>query len=198
MEELHKLARRNYPRRKFNVKGLDETWQSDLIEMQPYAPKNKGIKYRLTVIGVLSKFAWAVPVKRKTAQDVTAAMGSVLQQGRVPSNLQTDKGKEFYNANFQNLMSRYHRNHYSTYSNLKASEIFTMNRVMPTSPVTYKLKDYQDKPIADGFYEEELLETKYADVYLVKEVLKQRGDRAYVKWLGFDSSHNSWIDKSDL
>ena len=299
VEELHKPARRNYPRRKFNVRGLDETWQADLVEMQPYARENRGIKYLLTVIDVLSKFAWAVPVKRKTAQDVTAAMDSVLQQGRVPSNLQTDKGKEFYNASFQNLMSRYHINHYSTYSNLKASiverfnrtlknrmwlkfslrgtykwldilqdlvaayndtkhrtigmkpkdvnaanvetlmqrfsqnnrrrrkvpkfkigdkvrvsknkhvfekgytpnwttEIFTVNRVMPTSPVTYKLKDYQDKPIAGGFYEEELLETKYPDVYLVEKVLKKRGDRAYVKWLGFDSSHNSWIDKSDL
>ena len=76
--------------------------------------------------------------------------------------------------------------------------IFNVNRVMPTSPVTYKLKDYQDKPIAGGFYEEELLESKYPDVYLVEKVLKKRGDRAYVKWLGFDSSHNSWIDKSDL
>ena len=36
---------------------------------------------------------------------------SELQQDRVPSNLQTDQGKEFYNANFQNLMSRYHINH---------------------------------------------------------------------------------------
>ena len=69
---------------------------------------------------------------------------------------------------------------------------------MQTSPVTYKLKDYQDKPIAGGFYEEKLLETKYPGVYLLERVLKKRGDRAYVKWLGFDSSHNSWIDKSDL
>ena len=95
VEELHKPARRNYPRRKFNVRGLDETWQADLVEMQPYARENRGIKYLLTVIDVLSKFAWAVPVKRKTAQDVTTAMDSLLQQGRVPSNLQTDKGKEF-------------------------------------------------------------------------------------------------------
>ena len=95
--------------------------------MQPYARENRDIKYLLTVIDALSKFAWAVPVMRKTAQDVTAAMDSVLQQGRVPSNLQTDKGKEFYNGSFQNLMLRYHINHYSTYSNLKASIVERFN-----------------------------------------------------------------------
>ena len=130
VKELHKPARRNYPRRKFNVRGLDETWKADLVEMQPYARENRGIKYLLTVIDELSEFAWAVPVKRKTAQDVTAAINSVLQQGRVPSNLQKDKGKEFYNASFQNLMSCYHINHYSTYSNLKASIVERFNRTL--------------------------------------------------------------------
>ena len=78
------------------------------------------------------------------------------------------------------------------------TEIFTVNRVKQTSPVTYKLKDYQDEPSAGDLYEEELLETEYPDVYLVEKVLKKRGDRAYVKWLGFDSSHNCWTDKPDL
>lgn len=296
VEELHKPARRNYPRRKFDVRGLDETWQADLVEMQPYARENRGVRYLLTIIDVLSKFAWAVPVKRKTGNDVTAAMELVLRQGRVPRNLQTDRGREFYNASFRSLMSRYRINHYSTYSNLKASiverfnrtlknkmwlqfslrgsykwldilpdlvatynsskhrtigmkpnevadaetlllqprdcqkrkapkfrigdkvrvsknkhvfekgytpnwttEIFTVSRVMEsTVPVTYRLKDYRDKPIAGGFYEEELLRVKYPDMYLVEKVLRKRGDRVYVKWLGFDSSHNSWINKTDL
>jgi len=35
VEELHKAARRIYPRRKFDVRGLDETWQAHLGEMQP-------------------------------------------------------------------------------------------------------------------------------------------------------------------
>lgn len=303
VEELHKPARRNYPRRKFEVRGLDETWQADLVEMQSYARENRGVRYLLTIIDALSKFAWAVPVKRKTGNDVAAAMELVLRRGRVPTNLQTDQGKEFYNSSFKSLMSRYHINHYSTYSNLKASiverfnrtlknkmwlqfslrgsykwldiltdlmaaynaskhrtigmkpnevtaviaetllqqqkqqqtssrnrsrlpkfrlgdkvrvsknkhvfekgytpnwttEIFKVWRVVAsTVPVTYKLKDYQDKPIAGGFYEEELLRAEYPDMYLVERVLKKRGNKIYVKWLGFDSSHNSWINKTDL
>ena len=84
VEELHKPARRNYPRRSFDVRGLDETWQADLVEMQPYAKENKGYRYMLTIIDVFSKFAWAIPVKRKTGEEVSAAMKSVLRQGRIP------------------------------------------------------------------------------------------------------------------
>ncbi|XP_031777505.1 uncharacterized protein LOC103318167 [Nasonia vitripennis] len=79
-----------------------------------------------------------------------------------------------------------------------STEVFTITRVSPTKPYTYHLKDYQDKPIAGGFYEEELLKTKYPDVYLIEKVLRKSGDRVYVKWLGFDDTHNSWINKNDM
>ncbi|XP_008213805.1 uncharacterized protein LOC103317460 [Nasonia vitripennis] len=72
-----------------------------------------------------------------------------------------------------------------------STEIFTVSHVIPNNPVTYKLKDYRDEPIAGGFYEQELSKTKYPDVYLVEKVLKRRGNQVYVKWLGFDSIHNS-------
>jgi len=130
VEELHKPARRNYPRRKFDIRGLDETWQADLVEMQPYSRENQGIRYLLTVIDVFSKYAWAIPVKRKTGEDVATAMKSVLKKGRVPQNLQVDRGKEFYNTNFQNLMEKYRINMYSTYSNLKASIYERFNRTL--------------------------------------------------------------------
>ncbi|XP_053597492.1 uncharacterized protein LOC128668451 [Microplitis demolitor] len=71
-------------------------------------------------------------------------------------------------------------------------------RVQKTNPTTYKLVDYQDKPIEGGFYAEELSKVKYPDVYLVEKIEKIRGNELYVKWLGFDSSHNGWIEKSDL
>lgn len=42
VEELHKPARRIYPRRKVVLKGLNDLWQIDLVEMLPYARENKG------------------------------------------------------------------------------------------------------------------------------------------------------------
>ncbi|XP_043465747.1 uncharacterized protein LOC122500740 [Leptopilina heterotoma] len=73
------------------------------------------------------------------------------------------------------------------------TEIFTNSQVKSTKPVTYKLKDYQDQPIEGGFYEEEISKVKYSDIYLIEKVLKNRRDEVFVKWLGFDNSHNSWI-----
>lgn len=132
-EELHKPARRNYPRRKFEMRDIDETWQADLVEMQPYARENQGYRYLLTVIDVFSKFAWAQPVRRKTGQDVTSAMETILKQGRIPTKLHTDNGKEFYNSIFQSLMEKHKIKLYSTYSNLKASIIERFNRTLKTN-----------------------------------------------------------------
>lgn len=41
VKELHKPARRNYSRRKFDIRAIDETWQADLVEMNTYAKKIK-------------------------------------------------------------------------------------------------------------------------------------------------------------
>ncbi|XP_015594155.1 uncharacterized protein LOC107267236 [Cephus cinctus] len=77
-------------------------------------------------------------------------------------------------------------------------EIFTVSRVKNTDPVTYNLKDYQDHTIESGFYEHEHTSVEYPDIYLMEKILRKRGNKLFVKWLGFDGSHNSWIDKSDL
>ena len=130
VEELHKPARRNYPRRKYDIRGLDETWQADLVEIQPYSRENKGYKYLLTVIDVFSKFAWAIPILNETGENVSIAMKSILSKGRKPKNLHTNQDKEFYNAKFQSLMQKYKINLYSTYSNLKASICERFNRTL--------------------------------------------------------------------
>ncbi|XP_024882997.1 uncharacterized protein LOC112461831, partial [Temnothorax curvispinosus] len=63
---------------------------------------------------------------------------------------------------------------------------------------TYLLEDYRGKSIAGAFYEHELHRVAYPDTYLVEKVLRRRGDEVYVKWLGFDGSHNSWIHKDNV
>jgi len=76
-------------------------------------------------------------------------------------------------------------------------EIFKIDKVLQTSPITYLLKDYNNGDITGAFYEEELQRVKYPDIYLIEKILKRQGNRMYVKWLGFDSSHNSWISKDN-
>jgi len=131
VEELHKPARRNFIRRRVIIKGYDDLWQADLVEMGNYEKKNNGYRFLLTVIDTFSKYAWAIPIKNKTAESVTNAMKSVFEESkRYPKNLQTDDGKEFFNNIFKNLMKKYQINHYSTFSSLKASIVERFNRTL--------------------------------------------------------------------
>jgi len=57
VEELHAPARRNFPRRRVIVRGYDDLWQADIVEMRAYSSFNRGYHYILTVIDVLSKYA---------------------------------------------------------------------------------------------------------------------------------------------
>ncbi|KAL6416965.1 hypothetical protein ACFW04_014759 [Cataglyphis niger] len=78
------------------------------------------------------------------------------------------------------------------------TEVFKIVKVQRTNPVTYLLEDYRRKPIAGAFYEHELRRANYPDVYLVEKVLRRRSDKVWVKWLGFDGSHNSWMHKDNV
>ena len=77
---------------------------------------------------MLSKYAWAVPVKNKTGVAVTEALEKILRQsGRKPLRLQTDAGKEFYNAPFKRLLEKEDIHHFSTHGDAKASIIERFN-----------------------------------------------------------------------
>src|SRR5215468_11628681 len=97
--ELHKPARKSFPRRKVKILGIGDLLQADLVEMIPYSKENKGYKYLLTLIDCFSKKAYAAPVKDKTAKNVKSAMESILPDN--VKNLQTDEGKEFFNKDFE-------------------------------------------------------------------------------------------------
>lgn len=74
------------------------------------------------------------------------------------------------------------------------TELFKIVKINITNPTTYVLEDLNGQPIRGSFYEAELQKTNQPDVYLVEKILRRKGGKVYVKWLGFDSSHNSWID----
>ncbi|XP_070169701.1 uncharacterized protein [Polyergus mexicanus] len=61
------------------------------------------------------------------------------------------------------------------------TEIFRITKIQRTNPITYLLKNSRGELIAGGFYEHELLRVGDPDVYLVKKVLRRRGDEVYVK-----------------
>ena len=59
------------------------------------------------------------------------------------------------------------------------------------------IRDLNGEPIAESFYEKELQKTNQKE-FRIEKVIKRKCDKLYVKWKGYDSSFNSWIDKKDL
>ncbi len=134
VQELHRPARKNFPRRNTVLKGIYDLYQSDLVEMIPHSKKNRGYKYILTVINCFSKMAYAHPLKTKTGREISDAMNIILKRNRLKfKHLQTDKGKEYYNKSFSTLMKNYNINHYSTNSEKKAAIIERFNRTLKSA-----------------------------------------------------------------
>ena len=103
--------------------------------------------------------------------DVTAAntnrLKKVYQQRLPPRQI-----KPKFKVGDKVRVSKYKHVFQKGYTPSFTTEIFTIDEVKPTIPITYRLKDYQDQPIQGGFYQEELTAAKYTDVYLIEKVLK--------------------------
>ena len=128
---LHKPPRRRFPTVPVIVGGLDDQWVADLVEVQPLAKYNRGIRYLLMVLDVLSKYAWVQPLKDKTGVALVHAFDKILKQGRRhPNRLQTDRGKEFYNRTFQRWLDEQGIQHFSTEGDAKASVVERFNRTL--------------------------------------------------------------------
>ena len=63
--------------------------------------------------------------------------------------------------------------------------------VKNTVPWTYFIKG---KEILGTFYKKKLQKTNQKE-FRVEKVIKRKGNKLYVKYKGYDSSFNSWIDK---
>lgn len=75
------------------------------------------------------------------------------------------------------------------------TEIFRIRKIQQTTPITYLLVDYSGENINGTFYAEELKITKDSKLYLIERIIRKKGNKVYVKWLGFGPEHNSWIKK---
>ena len=128
--ELHKPIRRNFTRRRVIVNNIDEIWAADLVEMQQFSKWNKGNRYLLTTIDVFSKYGWIVPLKDKKGETITKAFQSIFKEGRKPKYLWTDKGSEFYNKHFEDLLNKHNITLYSTENEEKSSVVERWNRTI--------------------------------------------------------------------
>ena len=72
-----------------------------------------------------------------------------------------------------------------------------IKEVKNTVPWTCVINDLNGEEIIGTVYEKEQQKTNQKE-FRIEKVIKRKDDKLYVKWKGYDSSFNSWIDKKDL
>ena len=116
------------------VNRIDKIWAADLVEMQAFSKFNRGVRYLLTVIDVLSKYGWLLPLKDKTGKSVADAFKETFKKSkRKPEKLRTDKSREFYNKHVNELGVEF----YSTENEEKSSVVERWNRTMKQKMFKY-------------------------------------------------------------
>jgi hypothetical protein len=127
---MHKPTRIRFPRRRTYAKGIDDLFQIDLIDMSSLSTYNSAYRYILMCIDVFSKYAWAVPLKTKTGREVSDAMESILEE-RQCALMQGDKGTEWLNSTFQQMIKRRGIKFYTSENeDIKASVVERLNRTI--------------------------------------------------------------------
>jgi hypothetical protein len=118
---LHKTYRKPSVYRRVLTSFVDDQWQADLLELREFSDVNKGFNYVLCVIDCFSKYAWVVSLKTKTGLETRNAFAKIFELGRIPSKLQVDEGREFYNENVKKLLEDHKIQFFSTHAGQKAS-----------------------------------------------------------------------------
>ena len=80
-----------------------------------------------------------------------------------------------------------------------SEEVFTVDKIQYTNPITYKLKDLRGEDIQGSFYELELLKAEQ-EVFRIDKVIRRdyKKKQALVSWKGYSDDFNTWIPMKDL
>ena len=77
-----------------------------------------------------------------------------------------------------------------------SEEFFVVSKIRNTVPWAYVINDLNGEEIIGTFYEKELQKTNQKE-FRTEKVIKRKVDKLYVKWKGYSSLFNSWIDKKN-
>ena len=142
-EIYSKPPKKNYATNKTDVYHFDDIWSLDILDLKDYGPgNNRGYRYVLVIIDNFSKFGWTIPLKNKKALTIKDSFENILiNSNRKPDLVESDRGKQFYNNIFQDLLNKNDINLYSRNSSYGAVFAERFNRTirdLPKKPVFEK------------------------------------------------------------
>ena len=90
-------------------------------------------------------------------------------------------------------------NNFEIFKNLTKTGTETYTNVLfakrkNTVPWTYVIGDLKGEEIVGTFYKNELQKTNQKN-FRTEKIIKRKGNKLYVKWKGYNSSFDCWIDK---
>ena len=120
---LFKPRRVNFKRSRFIPTGFLSDLHVDLGDFQKLSSKNKGYRYLLVGVDVLSKRMFTSPVKTKKPADMIIAFDELFKQmPHLPSRIFSDRGLEFEAKDMrQYFKDKFIMKHKSTNSDVKAA-----------------------------------------------------------------------------
>ena len=75
-----------------------------------------------------------------------------------------------------------------------SEEVYVIQKVKNTVPWTYVINDLNEEEIVGTFFENKLQKINQKE-FRIEKLMKRKGDKLYVKWEGYNSLLNSWVDK---
>ena len=78
-----------------------------------------------------------------------------------------------------------------------SEQVYVIKEIENTVSRTYVINDLNGEEIIGTFYKKELQKTSQEE-FRIEKLVKRKGDELYVKWKGYDSRFNTWINKKDL
>lgn len=81
-------------------------------------------------------------------------------------------------------------------------ELFYIEKILQTSPITYRIRDWKGESIRGSFYKDELQKVREPSEYKIEKILRRKKVRGkwmvLVKWIGYSEEFNQWIPESDV
>ncbi|GFX55678.1 putative uncharacterized transposon-derived protein F54H12.3 [Trichonephila clavipes] len=133
---LHKPIRKKFQTNHVLVYSINQQWQADLVDLSSLQKHNHGFRYILTCIDILSKYAWAIPLKIKRGTYIVKTFKTIFSMRKLKF-LQTDAGTEFTNKTFQKFLKQEDVRFFTKHNNTKASVIERFNRTLKTKMWKY-------------------------------------------------------------
>ena len=108
-------------------------------------------------------------------------------------DLESDNRKPAFKVGDRVRISKYKRKTFDKgYTPNWTEEVFVVDGVQWTNPITYKIRDLNGELIKGTFYREE------QEIYRIEKVIRKTKDKALVQWKGYPDEFNSWVSLKDL